>query len=105
MSRFNFKSMQQINETAQWKEMVILQVMKAEMRGGGTMFVTQPSISMRITCASGPEMWHSCDAVSYNKTNNLINTSIADYQLSNKDILLLVSYIKSTNTVPETADT
>lgn len=43
--------MQQIDETAQWKEMVILQVMKAEKRGGGTMFVRQAPISMIIICA------------------------------------------------------
>lgn len=51
MNRFNFRSMQQIDEAAQWKEMVILQVMKAEKRGGGTMFAAQPSVSMIIICA------------------------------------------------------
>lgn len=78
--------------------MVILQVMKAEKGVGGTMPVTQPSISMIIICVWSPKKECSCVAVSYNKTNNLINIFIADYHLPNKSFILLVSHLNSIKT-------
>ena len=90
INRFNFRSMQRINEAAQWNEMVILQVMKAEKRPAALSFYDN-----RL-CPRLEEGTFSCHRL-IQQTNNLINTSIADYHLPNKSLLLLVSYFKSIN--------